>query len=144
MNELTVKKPFWESKCGLILRWIGVLPGAFIVTLLAVFIASCAVLLGDILENPQWLLHPEYIIDGSNESYLIPVLRGAAFVYSGSYIAPQGKKGTSLFLFGLIGVFFGILGFLSIVNREWELFIRCLITIISGGATCYYIFKEAK
>ncbi|WP_289746655.1 hypothetical protein [Paramuribaculum intestinale] len=144
MNEITVDKPLWETKIGTILRWISVLPGSIIAMVLSVFIASCAVLLGDLLENPQWLLHPEYIIDGSNESYLIPVLRGAVFVYSGSYIAPQGKKGTSLFLFGLIGVCFGILGFFSIVHREWELFIRCLITIISGGITCCYIFKKIE
>jgi len=126
------------------LRWIAVLPGAFIAGMLATFPLHWILYstLSNFIEP-----YPEL-----PERLLIPFIIAGVFIWAGSRIAPQYKIETSVVLFGLWTFLIGGFVFLTLSGVALmgnQLYFRgggvATLMAVAGALTAlYFVRKEQK
>lgn len=131
-----------------ILRWIGVLPGALIGSLILAVLVCVMCLIGDILDGSFWLYlkHPEVI---SIEHFFTPFIVAAVFcgtfVHIGANIAPDFKKQIAFALSILLIIPFGLLAFFAVSLHEWKLLAQFVLGIVVAAIVAYYwVSEQAK
>lgn len=103
------KIPLWEE----IFRWIVVLPGALLGSLIAYWFAMFGWwLMSNRFGDESWFYYL-YREIGTN------AILGAALVYSAAFIAPRGKIPVAVTFAGIILFFSSIPIFLFIGENEW-------------------------
>lgn len=139
--------PFWETTAGLIFRWIGFIPCGILSAVVAVIACTLMCLIGDILDGSFWGVYwnnPQLIYV---ECFFVPFINAAIFgattVYVGALVAPS-KIISSLVLFALVVIIFGILGALCLVVDGWKGAVQSLIAIVVAGITCYSMIQEDR
>lgn len=131
---------FWESRSGITLRWLGVLPCSIFGSIIACVATVILCLIGDILDGSFWIYwnHPETIYF---EHFFTPFITSAvfsiAFVFIGGFIAPKFKRQVAFVLAILIVIPFSIMGFFAIVSHEWKFLAQCVVGIIAAAGSAF-------
>jgi hypothetical protein len=116
------------------LRWIALLPGALIGSLIApaaVFI--CSWLFGS--ENPSRFDHLWVAV-------LQSIAMGAAFVWVGSSVAPDHKGKVALILAGTAIFVLGGMAVMFFPTHQWMNLAHVLISAAAAGVTGYILHAE--
>ena len=123
-----------------VLRWIAVLPGAFLAGGLA------RIVLGAL----NWLTVPAYDADSILGQFGIGCIMGgafaAAFVWTGAWIAPSRKNGTGLALAALVVVASSFSVGLVVIGAATSVSLTdpaSLGELIAAPATAIYVFVLA-
>ena len=93
------------------LRWIAILPGAILASILSTFVLHLSLYyaLREIITP-----YPE-----TPERVLTPLVMAAVFIWTGNQIAPKYKNTTAIILFGLWLFILGGFVFLAMTNSNW-------------------------
>ena len=124
--------PIWQT----VLRWIAVLPGAVAAMILAGLLFGVINWLGSSrFGDDSWF---DYIWQNGMKA----AAEGAAFVWFGAYIAPQGKKAIGIILAGLILFISGASFFFVVRHEEWMNGWRLLATNAAAIGMAIHVFNE--
>jgi len=155
-SELSQKKQ--RLKCLQVLRWLGIIPGAFLCTLLVMFPIHWVVMLIQLFGRSR---EGDFIsIDGKNPLAAIPPEMLERFGYAlftpfviiivGAKIAPKFKFPTGIALAVLWGVLFGAAISLAISKGQYEgwgwlrFAITCVLGIAGVGLGLFNVHKAGE
>lgn len=126
------------------LRWVGVLPAAFIAPVIGCILCIAVLLLGDLMTGDIWwqLQHPEiFSVEHFFTSFVVFGIFGALAVFAGASMAPKYRKAVSFVLFAIIAVVFGFIAILMLLLNNfaevWRPILNCIVCIAAAGITAF-------
>jgi hypothetical protein len=136
-----IKLNFMKEKLIYWLRYVAVLPGALLASILSTFVLHLSLYysLREIIAP-----YPE-----TPERVLTPLVMATVFIWTGSQIAPKYKNTTTIILFGLWLFILGGVVFLTMTNSTWldqklSFQVGGLPTIMSVVGALFGLFKARQ